>query len=499
MLAPLTPIIEVQAATRAVVQDGDIPSDAEQAMFTKGQNLYNQGRFDQAATVLKDFLKTYPSSIITDLTLLWLGRSYMQLGKLDDAEQVGQRLRAIKDTPFADIYESELLSARRDAPARAPAMTVAAASPTPTPARTTPTPRSTPQSSTARTITPPTVNPRTNTQPVNTARNNTPTITPPQARRIADNPPAQVASNETTRATTPRNNARSRRRKGQQPAAQPDNTASTGTPARTLMTPVVTPTPTPTPRTQVATNTPPRTGTTTRTTTERPATTMAPSTMTSVITPTVRPTQPPPSNTESTVAENTSPQSGPGLNLTVRQVPNLVLALRNATESASPGQTVQLPLTVTNTGNKEDQFRLETDLPAEFQPSFSLTQSGSDTGLPILVTPQIARGAAVEVMLNLRVPETATDGQQRRFFVRAASQSDYQVRQVADGAISIVAAALSAVSNVSSASVLPGDTFTQTITVRNAGSASARNARADFVFDPNFELVNATPSPIAYD
>ncbi len=522
MFAPLTPIIEVTAATRAVVQDGDIPSDAEQAMFTKGQNLYNQGRFDQAATILKDFLKTYPSSIITDLTLLWLGRSYMQLGKLDDAEQVGQRLRAIKDTPFADIYESELLSARRDAPARAPesrtvpATVVAAASPTPTlarttPARVTPTPRATPQSTTARTITPPTITPRTNSRPVNTARNNTPPATtttsptsPPQARRLADNPPAQVASNERARTTNPRNNTRSRRRRGQQPETQPDttasnNTASTATPARTLMTPVVTPTPTPTPRIQVAVNTPPRATTTTRTTPERTATTTPPSTMTPVITPPTRPTQPPPSNTESTFPENTSPQSGPGFNVTVRQVPSLVLALRNATESASPGQTVQLPLTVTNTGNKEDQFRLETDLPAEFLPSFSLAQSGSDTGLPILVTQQIARGATVEVMLNLRVPETATDGQQRRFFVRAASQSNSQVLRVADGAISIVAAALSAVSNVSSASVMPGDTFTQTITVRNAGSASARNARADFVFDPNFELVNATPSPIAYD
>lgn len=518
MLAPLTPIIEVTAATLAVVQDGDIPSDAEQAMFTKGQNLYNQGRFDQAATVLKDFLKTYPSSIITDLTLLWLGRSYMQLGKLDDAEQVGQRLRAIKDTPFADIYESELVSARREAPARAPesrntpTMTaVATASPTPTPARATPSPRSTPSSSTARANTPATVTPKTNTPPASTARNNTLTTTtttttqPPQARRIADNPPTQVASNQTARATTPRNNVRPRRqtRKGQQPATtQPDTTttASTATPARSLMTPVMTPTPTPTPRTQVAINTPPRTVTPSRTATERPATTTStPSTMAPVITAPVRPTQPPPSSTESTVTENISPQSGPGLNLTVRQVPNLVLALRNAAESASPGQTVQLPLTVTNTGNKEDQFRLETDLPAEFQPSFSLAQSGSDTGLPILVTPQIARGATVDVMLNLRVPETATDGQQRRFFVRAASQSDYQVLRVADGSISIVAAALSAVSNVSSASVMPGDTFTQTITVRNAGSASARNARADFVFDPNFELVNATPSPIAYD
>jgi uncharacterized repeat protein (TIGR01451 family) len=156
-------------------------------------------------------------------------------------------------------------------------------------------------------------------------------------------------------------------------------------------------------------------------------------------------------------------------------------------------------VTVTNTGNKEDQFRLETDLPAEFQPSFSLAQTGSDTGLPILVTPQIARGASIDVMLNLRVPETAIDGQQRRYFVRAASQSKDQVFRVADGSINVVAAALSAVSNVSDSSVMPGETFTQTITVRNSGSSAAQRARADFVFDPNFELVNASPSPIAYD
>ena len=103
LLAPFTPALSLSASARPAYQQEDIPSDAEQAMFTKGQNLYNQGRYDQAVTVLSDFLKTYPRSIITDLTLLWLGRSYMQLGKVKEAEQVGQRLHAIKDTPFADI------------------------------------------------------------------------------------------------------------------------------------------------------------------------------------------------------------------------------------------------------------------------------------------------------------------------------------------------------------------------------------------------------------
>ncbi|HEX8745984.1 MAG TPA: tetratricopeptide repeat protein, partial [Pyrinomonadaceae bacterium] len=119
LLSPLMPLSvpEILAATQQE-QQSDVPTDAEQAMFSRGQTLYNQGRYDQAATVLKDFLKNYPNSIITDLTLLWLGRSYMQLGKFQDAEAIGQRLRTIKDTPFAEIYEGEMQAARRESSAR---------------------------------------------------------------------------------------------------------------------------------------------------------------------------------------------------------------------------------------------------------------------------------------------------------------------------------------------------------------------------------------------
>jgi uncharacterized repeat protein (TIGR01451 family) len=158
-----------------------------------------------------------------------------------------------------------------------------------------------------------------------------------------------------------------------------------------------------------------------------------------------------------------------------------------------------MPLTVTNSGNKEDQFRLETDLPAEYQPTFSLASGGQDTGLPILVTPQLARGQNLEVLLNIRIPETAGDGQQRAFIVRAASQSDYQIQRVSNAAITVVAAALAGSSGVTRESVQPGETFTQTISVRNTGSAPARSSRTDFVFSTDFELVSASPLPLYYD
>jgi len=90
-----------------------LPADAEQATFIKGQNLYNQGLYHQATAVFGDFLKAYPNSLVKDLALLWLGRSYMRVGDVPAAEQIGMRLREIPDTPFVSIYEEELRAARQ--------------------------------------------------------------------------------------------------------------------------------------------------------------------------------------------------------------------------------------------------------------------------------------------------------------------------------------------------------------------------------------------------
>jgi len=445
LLASLSPLAQSIMANTAARQESDVPSDAEQAMFTRGQNLYTQARYEQAATVLQEFLKTYPRSIITDLTLLWLGRSYMQLGKIQDAEQIGQRLRAIKDTPFADIYDNELQAARREAPTRMNANTATASN----------TAKSNPPSA-------PSPSPAPSSSPVvknsNSNTGQTAQVTTPTQGGVGDG-----AGNANKQPT-----AVKRDRRATPPTmTNTQSNANTNQAGRSTIPPPV-----------------------------RPSVNNNTSTTGAVVAPS-------PANTSTSIDNppptTSQPPSTGGLNIFVKQVPNLMLGLRRSAETAIPGQTVQLPLTVTNAGNKADQFRLETDLPAEYQPTFSLAQGGSDTGLPILVTPQLAQGASIDVLLNLRVPETATDGQQRRFFVRAASQADYQVVKVTDGAINIVAAALSATSDVSQQSVMPGETFTQTIRVRNTGTSAARSSRTDFVFNPNFELVDASPSPIAYD
>jgi hypothetical protein len=98
-----------------VQQNGADPSTAEQEMFLQAQRLYEKNQFDQSVKMLQELLVKYPQSAITDLTLLWLARSYIGLNNLSEAERVGGQLRQIKDTPFLEIYQMELSDALRKA------------------------------------------------------------------------------------------------------------------------------------------------------------------------------------------------------------------------------------------------------------------------------------------------------------------------------------------------------------------------------------------------
>jgi hypothetical protein len=103
-----------QIAFARTQSDGpDVPSEAEQGLFVKGQTLYNQGLFSEAIVVFSESLKSYPNSVIKDLNLLWLGRSYLRAGDIASAEKISLRLREISDTSFAGLYEDELRIARQ--------------------------------------------------------------------------------------------------------------------------------------------------------------------------------------------------------------------------------------------------------------------------------------------------------------------------------------------------------------------------------------------------
>ena len=114
------------ASAAPQLQKEDVgPGNAEQALFVKGQSLYNQSLYHEAIAVFGDFLSGYPQSQIKDLVLLWQGRCHIRIGEVSVAEQIGARLREIHDTQLISLYEEELRAARRGdvkapvAPARA--------------------------------------------------------------------------------------------------------------------------------------------------------------------------------------------------------------------------------------------------------------------------------------------------------------------------------------------------------------------------------------------
>lgn len=107
-----------QSVKSARAESQDMPSEPERSMFTQGEMLYKQGRYVQAAIVLQNLLRNYPKSSIADISLLWLGRSYIQLGNFAEAERVARALHAMKESPFTEIYDGELRNARRRAPSR---------------------------------------------------------------------------------------------------------------------------------------------------------------------------------------------------------------------------------------------------------------------------------------------------------------------------------------------------------------------------------------------
>jgi hypothetical protein len=111
-LAFLLICLATTAAAQTEVEPNP-PSDNEQALFIKGQNLYNQNLYHEAIVVFGDFLKSYPQSQIKDMALLWLGRCQIRVGNVGAAEQIAVRLRELPDTQFVDLYEEELRVARQ--------------------------------------------------------------------------------------------------------------------------------------------------------------------------------------------------------------------------------------------------------------------------------------------------------------------------------------------------------------------------------------------------
>lgn len=63
------------------------------ALFYQGQSLMEKKQPQGAAAKFDELLRKYPNSNIRDLAAYWLGRAYLDLGRISDAEVVSQQLQ----------------------------------------------------------------------------------------------------------------------------------------------------------------------------------------------------------------------------------------------------------------------------------------------------------------------------------------------------------------------------------------------------------------------
>ena len=206
LLGWLVLVVVAAPAVRAQQPPATAP---ERELFTQGQKYYARGNYDNAVNSFRQLLTDYPQTPIRDLALLWMGRSYLKAGRMAEAEVVGEALRGIPDTPFADIYATELRLAREQPGETVRPAPSAEASPVtamPTPPAPAPQPTATPVTPTVVAAATPTPDAERKTSetvsatpiPPDTAASSAPITTDPQAAQ----PPSNIAT-PTTATTAP--------------------------------------------------------------------------------------------------------------------------------------------------------------------------------------------------------------------------------------------------------------------------------------------------------
>ena len=181
----------------------------------------------------------------------------------------------------------------------------------------------------------------------------------------------------------------------------------------------------------------------------------------------------------------------------VERVAGLELASDRA-RRAAPGELVDLPHAITNTGNGDDAFALAAsnlgadniDLEGlEVYPDAD-GDGVADAGPPIAVTPTIVAGASFDVVVRARVPDAATDGSIARAELVATSELDPSLADANTDAVTVGAGGAVTVTKRLSARAGAAGTgpYRVTLAYENVGDGVAGD----------LALVDALPPGMAY-
>lgn len=181
------------------------------------------------------------------------------------------------------------------------------------------------------------------------------------------------------------------------------------------------------------------------------------------------------------------PENAQILRLEVAQYAGFEFNLLARPEAFHVAQRINVPFEITNRGNGNDAFYLESAFPAEFKARFAAAASPDAV---INQTPELAQGETFKGVISLVIPAASIDGLRIVHPVKAASRLMAEASQSREIRLIASAPLLRAVLKTDKTQPLPGEKIVYHIAVLNVGSTAAKDVTFRLNFPPQLEPVD---------
>ena len=182
---------------------------------------------------------------------------------------------------------------------------------------------------------------------------------------------------------------------------------------------------------------------------------------------------------------------------TVQPVYNVTLTALQDRLFSLPGQTVTVPLIVTNTGNIREPVLLTTDAPEGYRAVIynDSNRNGVRTpGEPVLKrTAALAPNEAIHLLLEISVPADAKDSSEATVMITAAPASGEAGKTEANIRVTLARPLVELAASSKAGRLKPGEVASVEVVCLNRGSSLARSVTVQSVLPPQLELVVTEP------
>ncbi len=167
------------------------------------------------------------------------------------------------------------------------------------------------------------------------------------------------------------------------------------------------------------------------------------------------------------------------------------LVLPATPKTCDPAQRISVPFEITNRGNGNDSFNLESVFPAEYSSSFAAAAAPEQA---ITQTPSIAPGETFKGLIQLTIPASSIDGLRISYPIKASSGFSGEVTQSGEIRLTTTAPLLRAIVKTEKTLPLPGENLSYRVVLLNIGTTEARDVSLRLSFPPQLEPLDSSSS-----